>query len=115
MTENPYAKPLDLTPENERVLSLAVHLVGIPFEFFGPLIGYLMFKGKGQLIDHHAKESLNFGLTMGLSLLILIVSIVGLLVIWVVPTFWLIFRIVAGIKAFQGEFYRYPLCIRFIK
>lgn len=117
MSENNdvYAKPINLTPENERMFAILTHVAGIPFEFFGPLVGYLIFNGKGPFITHHVKESLNFGITMVLWTIILAISIVGLLIIWAVPVFWVIFRIVAAIKASQGEFYKYPLTFRFIK
>ena len=113
--DNPYAKPMNLSPSNERLISILIHLVGIPFEFFGPLVAWLIFKDQGRLVSHHSKESFNFGLTMLLTVVFLAVSIVGLLVIWVVPIVFTIFRVIAAIKASQGEFYKYPLAIRFIK
>lgn len=117
MSENNdvYAKPINLTPENERLFAILTHVAGIPFEFFGPLVGYLIFNGKGPFITHHVKESLNFGITMVLWTILLAISIVGWLIIWVVPVFWVIFRIVAAVQASQGVFYKYPLTIRFIK
>jgi len=117
MSENNdvYAKPINLTPENERLFAILTHVAGIPFEFFGPLVGYLIFNGKGPFITHHVKESLNFGITMVLWTILLAISIIGWLIIWVVPVFWVIFRIVAAVQASQGVFYKYPLTIRFIK
>ena len=117
MSENNdvYAKPINLTPKNERLFAILTHVAGIPFEFFGPLVGYLIFNGKGPFITHHVKESLNFGITMVLWTILLAISIIGWLIIWVVPVFWVIFRIVAAVQASQGVFYKYPLTIRFIK
>lgn len=110
---NPYASQ-NLTPENEKLLALAVHLLAIPFEFLAPVIGYFVLKGKGPFIDHHVKESLNFGITMLLVMVILAISIVGWLIIWLPPIYWFILRIIAAIKAAQGEFFKYPLTIRFV-
>jgi uncharacterized protein len=117
MSENNdvYAKPLNLTPDSERTVAILSHVVGIPFEFFGPLVAYLIFNGKGPFVTHHVKESLNFGITMILWFVILAVSIVGLLVIWAVPIVYVILRIVAAVQASQGVFFKYPLTIRFIK
>ncbi|MEY4276414.1 MAG: hypothetical protein RIS26_877 [Actinomycetota bacterium] len=112
---NPYASKWSLTPENEKLVAILIHVAGIPFEFFGPLIGYLVFNGKGPFVTHHVKESFNFGLTMLLSVVVLAISIVGWLVLWAVPAVWTVFRIIAAVKASQGEWYRYPLTIRFIK
>lgn len=110
-----YAKPMNLSPENERLIAILTHVVGIPFEFFGPLVSYLVFNGKGPFVTHHVKESLNFGINMALWTLVLFISIVGILLLWAVPTVWVILRIVAAVKTSQGEFYKYPLIIRFIK
>ena len=112
---NPYSKPMNLTTENERLVAILSHLVGIPFEFFGPLVAYLIFKDKGPFVGHHVKESLNFGISMILIFVILAVSVVGLLVIWAVPIYYVAFRIVAAVKTAQGEFYKYPLTFRFVK
>ncbi len=110
---NPYASK-DLTPENEKLLSIAVHLLAIPFEFFAPVIGYFVLKGKGPFISHHVKESLNFGITMLLVMVVLAISIVGWLLLWLPPIYWFIMRVIAGIKAAQGEFFKYPLTLRIV-
>ncbi len=104
----------DLTPENEKLLSIAVHLLAIPFEFFAPVIGYFVLKGKGPFISHHVKESLNFGITMLLVMVVLAISIVGWLLLWLPPIYWFIMRVIAGIKAAQGEFFKYPLTLRLV-
>jgi uncharacterized Tic20 family protein len=106
---------MNLSPDSERTVAILTHVVGIPFEFFGPLVAFLIFNGKGPFVTHHVKESLNFGITMFLWTIILVISIIGWLIIWAVPVFWVIFRIVAAVQASQGVFYKYPLTIRFIK
>lgn len=110
-----YAKPMNLTPDNERLVAILGHVVGIPFEFFGPLVAYLIFKDKGPFVTHHVKESLNFGITVIIWFAVLAVSIVGWLIIWAVPIVYVILRIVAAVQTSQGVFYKYPLTIRFIK
>ncbi len=117
MSENNdvYAKPINLSPDGERLIAILGHLVGIPFEFFGPLVGYLIFNGKGPFVSHHLKESLNFGINMVIWVLVLCISIIGIVLLFVVPIVFVVLRIVAAVKASQGEFYKYPLIIRFIK
>ncbi len=112
---NPYEANSKFTPDEEKLWSVLVHILGIFFEFFAPMLGYLLFRGKGPFVAHHVRESLNFGITMVLAAAVLAISIVGLAVIWALPIFWTIFRIVAAYRASQGEFYRYPLTIRFLK
>ncbi len=112
---NPYASNSEFTPEQEKIWSVLVHILGIFFEFFAPLLGYLLFKAKGPFVGHHMRESLNFGITMVFAAIVLALSIVGWAIIWALPIYWTIFRIVAAYRASQGEFYRYPLTIRFVK
>lgn len=112
--DNPYASR-ELTPGNEKVLATASHLLAIPFEFLAPVIGYFVFKGKGPFITHHVTESLNFGINMLLVMIALLISIVGWFFLWVPPIYWFVMRVIAAIKAAQGEFFRYPLTLRFVK
>jgi len=111
---NPYASS-NLSPESEKLWAVALHLLAIPFEFLAPLIGYFIFKDKGPFVSHHAKESLNFGITVVLAAIVLAISIIGLLFIWILPIVWIVFRLIAAFKAGQGEFYKIPIAIKFIK
>jgi uncharacterized Tic20 family protein len=104
-----------MSPQTEKAWAIASHLLAIPFEFFAPLIGYLLFNGKGPFISHHVRESLNFGITMLIAVVVLAVSIIGWLLLWVPPIIWIIFRIVAAYKTSQGEYYKYPLTLRLVK
>ena len=112
---NPYASGRSWSPEEEKVAAVLVHALSIPFEFLAPIIGYAAFKDRGPFISHHVKQALNFSLTMLIAYAVLAISIVGWLVIWAVPLYALVWRIIAAVKASQGEFYKYPLTIRFIK
>lgn len=114
MSTNPYASQ-QMSPESEKLWAVALHLLAIPFEFFAPLIGYFLLRDKGPFVSHHAKESLNFGLTVLLAAVVLTISIVGLLILWVLPIIWVVFRVIAAFKASQGEFYKIPVAIKFIR
>lgn len=115
-SENPYRQPAEpFSKDQERFWAIAVHAFGVVFEFIAPLLGYLMLKDRGPFIKHHVTESLNFGITMVLLYLILAVSIIGWILFWLPPIYWAILRIYAAYKASLGDFYRYPLTIRFIK
>ncbi|HEX3817167.1 MAG TPA: DUF4870 domain-containing protein [Chthoniobacterales bacterium] len=104
------------------VLCHAIALLGIFTHFlghiFGPLIVWLLKRNDGVDIDAHGKESLNFQLSMliydavAVILCFVLIGIPILLVLWLLNT---VFVIVASIKASEGELFRYPLTIRFIK
>ena len=54
-------------------------------------------------------------ITIVIAALALIISVVGWLLLWALPIVWVVFRIIAAIKAAQGEFYKIPVAIKFIK
>lgn len=112
---NPYETARPWTPQEEKVAAVIVHVAAIFFEFFAPIIGYLFLKDKGPFVQHHAKESLNFSLTVLIIAIGMAITIVGLLFLWVVPIYWAVCRVIAALQTWQGKFFRYPLTIRFIK
>ena len=94
-------------------------LVGIPFgNVLGPLIFWSIKKDEIPSVDEHGKEALNFQISMtiytiaaGLSIFVLI----GIALLPAVLVLNLVLTIIAGVKASNGESYRYPMSIRFIK
>ena len=88
-----------------------------------PLIIWQIKKDESTFIDDHGKEALNFQITIAacaiIGVLACIVTCIGVilipLVVGVIYLTDLIFLIIAAIKANNGERYRYPLSIRFIK
>jgi len=92
--------------------------------FIGPLIIWLLKKDTMPFVDDQAKEALNFNITVAiafLALLVLTVLTLGIGMILTIPLwiiigiFWLVFTIIAGIKANEGVRYRYPFALRLIK
>ena len=104
------------------MLCHASALLGLFFHFLGhilgPLIVWLLKRGDAAEIDAHGKESLNFQLSMLIYdaiagiLCFVLIGIPLLILLWVLNT---VLVIVASIKASDGELYRYPLTIHFIK
>lgn len=103
----------------------------------GAGIVYLLKRDESSFVAEHAREAINFNLSMllysaaavaigvllaGMTLLtlgigaivaipagVLLVAMVG-----VIAVMWLVCSLVAGIKAWNGEHYRYPLTLRLI-
>jgi len=112
-----------IRPDEERNWSVAAHvsalltLAGIP-SVIGPLVVWLMKKDSSPSVDAHGKEAVNFNLSFmlyGLVSFFLIFVLVGFLVLPIVLITWFVLVIVGTLNASRGEFYRYPLTIRFIK
>ena len=116
--------PVSFSDSDARLWAMLTHLSALPGSFFlvgsvlAPLAIWQIQKDKSAFVDYHGKESVNFQITIaiatGISLLLMFV-LIGFVLIWAVGIVWLVFTIIAGIKANNGEYYRYPLTIRFIK
>jgi len=117
--------PASVASANTRtwvVLCHASALLGLFFHFlghiFGPLIVWLAKRGESAEIDAHGKESLNFQLSMliydavAVLLCFVLIGIPILIGLWILN---IILIIIASIKASEGQLYRYPLTIRFLK
>jgi hypothetical protein len=121
----PYSTgPVPLSESDARMWAMLAHLSALPGSFFvigsivAPLAIWQIQKDKSAFVDYHGKEAVNFQITMALAAAVsflLMVILIGFVLIWLVGAVWLIFTIIAGIKANNGEYYRYPVTIRFIK
>lgn len=111
---------------DDRTLALLTHLSGILFNFIVPLIVWLLNKDKAgkDFLNDQAKEALNFNLTLlGIYLALQVATaitlgILGLITVPLMFLLWVVsvvFYIMAGVKANNGERYRYPFAIRLIK
>ena len=117
--QNPYATgPTPLSPSDEKLWSTLIHLGGIFFSIVPALVGHLVLKDRGPFVAAHTKTALNFQLTL------LIVYVAGGFLQWLIfpviavvaaGIFALVMSIVAAVAANNGQYYRYPLTIEFIK
>lgn len=92
--------------------------------FIGPLVIWMVKKDTMPFVDDQAKEALNFNISVALvflALFLLSVMTLGIGLIIAIPAWiiigvaWLVFTIIAAIKAHEGVAYRYPLTLRLIK
>jgi hypothetical protein len=82
-----------------------------------PLIVYLVKNNESPNVAAHAKEALNFHITLfifAIAGFVLAFIVIGFFVLMATGLFGLICSIIAAVKASEGGFYRYPLCIRLI-
>lgn len=93
--------------------------VGIPCaNIVAPLVIWLIKREDSPFIDEQGKESLNFQISMtiyGVVGALLCFLLIGFVVLPVLLIADVILIIIAAIKANNGESYRYPLTIRFVK
>jgi uncharacterized Tic20 family protein len=105
--------------QEERTGALVTYILTALFGWLGGLIGWLVWKGKGDFARDQTTEALNFGITTLIA--VVVIMILARIVVffafltWIVALLQLIFSIIAAIKANEGERYRYPFALRLIK
>lgn len=84
----------------------------------GPLVVWLIKKDTMPFVDDQGKEALNFNITVFIAAVVsglLTLILIGFLLLLVVGLGWLVLTVMAGIKANEGNTYRYPFTLRLIK
>jgi uncharacterized Tic20 family protein len=101
----------------DKFLVLAMHLwpVGLfvvgPLGLLVPLVLWLVRREQSTFADDHGREVMNSQLSAPLLMLATLPTIVGPVVVFVV---YLVNAIRGAVAASQGEYFRYPITIRFI-
>ena len=120
----PSEPPMAAAPSaEERQWAMFAHLsalvgVIIPLgSIIGPLVIWLIKKDTMPFVNDQGKEALNFNITVAIAAIvgwILCFILIGFLVLAVLAIGWLVFVIIATIKANEGTTYRYPFTLRLI-
>lgn len=90
----------------------------LPWRVVAPLV-LLLVQGQGSAyVEQHSKEALNFQLTMVIGWVItisLMFILVGFLLAIPLALVEIIWIVMAAVKASEGQSFRYPLRIRFVR
>lgn len=117
-----YAPPMGRS--DARTMALVAHLGVFVGGFIVPLVVYARVGREDPFIRHHASESLNFSLTylmvFVVGMMISLVTLgIGLIVFFplfmIVAVMHFVFAIMGAMKASSGEWWRYPVNVRFVK
>ena len=122
---NSTATPGTAPTENERTWGMLAHLsalaglvvplIGIAL---GPLVVWLAKREESTFVAAHAKEALNFNISVLLAAIVcmlLMLVFIGILLGTALFIAWLVMTLVAAIKASEGHAYRYPFSLRLVK
>ncbi len=107
MTENTYIMLMHIT-----------QFAGIILPFAGFIIPILMWianKENNSNVDLHGKNILNFMISFVIYAAVAAITIIGIPIAVLVGIFYMILVIMATVKANNGEYWKYPLSIQFIK
>jgi uncharacterized protein len=112
-----------LPPDQERLWAMLAHLLSFVaaylfLGFVAPLIVLLVFGPRSAFVRAHAVESLNFNLTWllyGIIAVILAFVLIGFLILAILGVAYVVLVIIASVRANNGQMYRYPATIRFVR
>ncbi|MBX3195076.1 MAG: DUF4870 domain-containing protein [Microbacteriaceae bacterium] len=112
-----------LRPDEERNIAMLSHLISLvaivlSASWVSALIFYLIYKDRGPFVRAHTATELNFQITMIIAAIagaILSIVFIGFIVLIAVPIVMIVLGIIATIKANNGEWYTYPIAIRFVR
>ncbi len=100
----------------DKTINLLVHILGLLTWVIGPLIVLLAIKD--TTAQQHAKTALNWQISAtiyyGVAFLLMFL-IIGFALLPLIGILNLIFCIVAAVKAANGELWKYPLSIPFLR
>ncbi len=111
--EEPATKEPEVS-KDARMWGMLCHLAGL-VPILGPLFVWLVKKDEDAFANEQGKQALNFGVSMLIYGVVLCLTIIGILFLPALGIVYVIFVAVAAVKASNGQSYRYPIAIRFIK
>jgi uncharacterized protein len=118
--------PTPASTSDERLWAMLCHLSSFLTLFAGanviaPLVIWMVKRDSSPLIADQGKEVLNFQITMMVLYAAAIVCFFTVILIPIafllavaLPLWHLVLTIVGAIKAYDGQYYRYPLTLRLI-
>ena len=129
MTEPPLPPPPPPPPgapnagyanSDDKTWALIAHFGGIVVGFIAPLVALLVRGNESPTVRAHAVEALNFQITWNVATFIasiIAACTLGLLfflpfITWVII---IVFSIIGGLRANEGQLYQYPMTIRLVK
>ncbi len=103
----------------ERHYAFAMHLSPLAGLLFGPLVAaplvlWLLRKDQSIFDDDHGREATNAVLSFILYNIAAIVTLIGIVALPVLYVLAIVNMIRGAVAASRGEYFRYPMTIRFI-
>lgn len=103
--------------QDSKNLTVIMWLLTVFFSILSPIAFYLLKKDEPFILAH-AKEALNWSITVVLAYIVASILTVVVIGLFMVPVIWianLVFSVLALMAALKGEHYTIPFCLRLIK
>lgn len=107
-----------MVKSEDRLLAAGIYVLSIFFPVIAPLVIWLIKKDESSFIDYHGREYFNFLISYTVYFFvsgILTIILIGFVALAVLGVMLFVFTIIAAIKAYEGNEYRFPLIFRLIK
>ncbi len=118
--QGPYAEPAaNPISDTDRHFGVGIHLSPLAAFAVGPLILaplvlWLVRKDKSPFVDDHGREMINALISFFIYNLVLVITIVGIIALPVLYIVGVVNLIRGAVAASRGDFFRYPMTIRFL-
>jgi uncharacterized protein len=104
----------------EKTWALIAHFGGIIVGFIAPLVALLVKGNESPTVRAHAVEALNFQITWNVALIVgqILAICTGGFLFFLPLACWaviVIFSVIAGLRANEGQLYSYPISVRLVK
>lgn len=117
--ESAFKKPLfDLEENTYLMLMHLSQLAGLMVPLIGfiiPVVLWLANKDVNEKVNENGRNILNFIISYTIYAVILCITIIGIPLAMILGIIYVIFVIIASIKANNGVSWKYPMSIEFIK
>lgn len=107
LSENTYLMLMHLSQFAGVILPVAGFVV--------PIIMWVTNKDYSAAVDSHGKNIINFMISYAIYAAILCITVIGIPLAIIIGLLYIIFVILASVKANNGEYWKYPFTIQFIK
>ncbi|WP_298645934.1 DUF4870 domain-containing protein [uncultured Proteiniphilum sp.] len=83
--------------------------------FIVPILMWITNKDTNANVDKHGKNILNYTISYAIYAVVLCITVIGIPVAVVLGVLYAVFVVIATVKANNGEYWKYPFIIQFIK
>ncbi len=118
--EGPYAEPAsNPISDTDRHFGVGIHLSPLAAFVIGPLILaplvlWLIRKDTSTFVDDHGRETINALISFVIYHVVAVITVIGIIALPVLYIVGAVNLIRGAVAASRGDFFRYPMTIRFL-
>lgn len=113
-----YAPQPRLSPDDEKLWGVLMHLGSLLLGFLVPLIIWLIYRDRSETLNQQGRAALNWGISYFIYLIassVLMLILIGWIMWPILIVLDIVFCIIAAVKAGNLQAWKYPLSIPFLQ